>query len=279
MTDSVWRRRAVDSDATGLVRIFNAGNGQLITSFPTHDVVNTLAFTPDGNMVAAAGRADRVHLYSLAEQQSVADVHFPLGQILAVAFSVDGESIVAVNQAGMIRTWNITSRRLETALAANTVLGPAVTAISRDGKSLAAASRYGEIYLWDIPSLAGIRMTDDVPSLMRYYSRETCNAPNIVLITVDDVGWGDLGVYGQQSIQTPALDSLSYDGLRLMNYYAGTSIGNPSRCAMWTGLHTAHTADPGQRRWNGACPARHHARRSVGGSGIRYRLRRTMENG
>lgn len=64
--------------------------------------------------------------------------------------------------------------------------------------------------------------------------------PNIVLILADDLGYGDLGCYGQQQIQTPNLDTMAREGMRFTQFYAGSSVCAPSRCALLTGLHTGH---------------------------------------
>lgn len=64
--------------------------------------------------------------------------------------------------------------------------------------------------------------------------------PNIVLILADDLGYGDLGCYGQSKIQTPHLDELAADGIRFTQCYAGSTVCAPSRCALMTGLHTGH---------------------------------------
>ena len=65
--------------------------------------------------------------------------------------------------------------------------------------------------------------------------------PNIVLILADDLGYGDLGAYGQQLIETPHLDRLAKQGLRFMQFYAGSTVCAPSRSALMTGKHTGHT--------------------------------------
>jgi arylsulfatase A-like enzyme len=64
--------------------------------------------------------------------------------------------------------------------------------------------------------------------------------PNIVFILADDLGWGDLGCYGQTKIQTPNLDRLAKEGMRFTQAYAGSTVCAPSRCALMTGLHTGH---------------------------------------
>ena len=71
--------------------------------------------------------------------------------------------------------------------------------------------------------------------------------PNIVFIMADDLGYGDLGCYGQQKIRTPVLDAMAAKGLRLTRFHAGYTVCLPSRCALMTGLHTGH----GRCRTNG----------------------------
>ena len=65
--------------------------------------------------------------------------------------------------------------------------------------------------------------------------------PNIVFILADDLGYGDLGCYGQEKIATPHLDALAASGVRFTSAYAGASVCAPSRCSLMTGLHTGHT--------------------------------------
>jgi arylsulfatase A-like enzyme len=64
--------------------------------------------------------------------------------------------------------------------------------------------------------------------------------PNIIFILADDLGYGDLGCYGQKKIRTPNLDQLAAEGMRFTSCYAGTTVCAPSRCALMTGLHTGH---------------------------------------
>jgi len=64
--------------------------------------------------------------------------------------------------------------------------------------------------------------------------------PNILLILADDLGYGDLGCYGQTRIKTPNIDKLAAEGIRFTDFYAGSTVCAPSRCALMTGLHTGH---------------------------------------
>ena len=64
--------------------------------------------------------------------------------------------------------------------------------------------------------------------------------PNLVFILADDLGYGDLGCYGQKRIQTPHLDRLADEGMKFTQFYAGSTVCAPSRCVLMTGLHTGH---------------------------------------
>ena len=64
--------------------------------------------------------------------------------------------------------------------------------------------------------------------------------PNILLILADDLGYGELGSYGQQLIRTPNLDRLAAEGMRFTQAYSGSPVCAPSRCTLLTGLHTGH---------------------------------------
>jgi arylsulfatase A-like enzyme len=65
--------------------------------------------------------------------------------------------------------------------------------------------------------------------------------PNIIFILADDLGYGDIGPYGQQHIRTPNLDRLAAQGLKFRHTYAGAAVCAPSRSVLMTGLHTGHT--------------------------------------
>src|SRR5690348_16578929 len=65
--------------------------------------------------------------------------------------------------------------------------------------------------------------------------------PNVIFILADDMGYGDLGCYGQTKIETPNIDRLAKGGMKFTQFYAGTSVCAPSRASLMTGLHTGHT--------------------------------------
>ncbi len=65
--------------------------------------------------------------------------------------------------------------------------------------------------------------------------------PNIIYILADDLGYGDIGCYGQQFIKTPNIDRLAAEGIRFTQHYTGAPICAPARCCLMTGLHSGHT--------------------------------------
>ena len=72
-------------------------------------------------------------------------------------------------------------------------------------------------------------------------TKQVAQRPNVVFILADDLGWGDLGCYGQQRFQTPNIDSLASSGLRFTQCYSGTTVSAPSRSCLITGTHSGHT--------------------------------------
>ena len=65
--------------------------------------------------------------------------------------------------------------------------------------------------------------------------------PNVILIVADDLGYGDIGPYGQQKIKTPHLNQLAAGGKRFTRFYAASTVCAPSRASLMSGLHTGHT--------------------------------------
>lgn len=72
--------------------------------------------------------------------------------------------------------------------------------------------------------------------------------PNIILVVGDDLGYGDIGPYGQTKIATPCLDRLAADGIRFTDFYSGCTVCAPSRATLMTGRHTGHVSVRGNAR-------------------------------
>lgn len=73
--------------------------------------------------------------------------------------------------------------------------------------------------------------------------------PNIIVIMADDLGYRDLGVYGQKIIETPHIDALAAQGMLFTNHYSGSPVCAPARSSFLTGLHTGHAPIRGNDEW------------------------------
>ena len=73
--------------------------------------------------------------------------------------------------------------------------------------------------------------------------------PNVLIILCDDLGYGDVGCYGQSLIRTPELDRMAQQGMRFTQAYAGSPVSAPSRATLMTGQHTGHTQVRGNKEY------------------------------
>ncbi|MCK5693430.1 MAG: sulfatase-like hydrolase/transferase, partial [Bacteroidales bacterium] len=73
--------------------------------------------------------------------------------------------------------------------------------------------------------------------------------PNIIFILADDLGYGDLGCYGQELIETPHIDALASAGMKFTQHYSGSPVCAPSRCVLLTGKHSGHAYIRGNDEW------------------------------
>ncbi len=74
-------------------------------------------------------------------------------------------------------------------------------------------------------------------------------SPNFVFILADDLGYGELGAFGQKIIETPNIDKLAKDGMILTNHYSGSPVCAPARAVLLTGLHTGNNPVRGNDEW------------------------------
>jgi arylsulfatase len=89
---------------------------------------------------------------------------------------------------------------------------------------------------WSAASLAGLGAlgTD------RARAATMGKRPNVVFILADDLGYADVGCYGQKRIRTPNIDKLAAEGMRFTQFYSGNPVCAPSRCTLMTGYHSGH---------------------------------------
>jgi uncharacterized sulfatase len=83
---------------------------------------------------------------------------------------------------------------------------------------------------------------------MAAVAAQAARPANIVFIMADDLGYGDIGPYGQTKIKTPNLDRMAAEGIRFTDYYAGATVCAPSRCVLMTGKHHGHCEVRGNAR-------------------------------
>ncbi len=90
--------------------------------------------------------------------------------------------------------------------------------------------------------LGGAVMAGSLAPHSAAFARKETGAkrPNIIFIPADDLGYGDVGCYGQRMILTPSLDRMAREGIRFTDCYAGSTVCAPSRCCLMTGCHTGH---------------------------------------
>ncbi|MBI2685265.1 MAG: arylsulfatase [Acidobacteria bacterium] len=91
--------------------------------------------------------------------------------------------------------------------------------------------------LWD--RLVGMRRREFLAGLSAQIPAQA-KKPNIVFVLLDDLGYADVGCYGQKKILTPHIDSLALAGTRMTEAYAGGPVCAPSRCVLMTGMHGGH---------------------------------------
>ena len=76
----------------------------------------------------------------------------------------------------------------------------------------------------------------------------SADRPNVVFIIADDLGWGELGCYGQKKIPTPNIDRLATQGTRFTQHYSGAPVCAPARCVLMTGRHLGHAEIRGNQQ-------------------------------
>ena len=95
---------------------------------------------------------------------------------------------------------------------------------------------------WHLPLLAVLQFAvllgcmTVIPTVMA----DDAKLPNIIFVMADDLGYGDLGCYGQKLIKTPNLDQMAAEGMKFRQFYAGNTVCAPSRAVLMTGKHMGH---------------------------------------
>jgi arylsulfatase A-like enzyme len=91
-----------------------------------------------------------------------------------------------------------------------------------------------------VMSAAAIMLTGLALGSLPGQAAEPSRPPNVVFILADDLGYAELGCYGQKKIRTPRLDRMAAEGMRFTQHYSGSPVCAPSRCVFMTGKHPGH---------------------------------------
>ncbi|MCM4164448.1 arylsulfatase [Arenibacter sp. A80] len=89
--------------------------------------------------------------------------------------------------------------------------------------------------------LTSCKMEKKPSNLVSGEVSKTGGPPNIIYILADDLGYGDLSIYGQKKFKTPNIDRLAAEGILFTQHYSGSTVCAPSRSSLMTGMHTGHT--------------------------------------
>ena len=104
------------------------------------------------------------------------------------------------------------------------------------------------------PALAWLVLLAICTSISSCNTKQEDPPPNIILILADDLGYGELGSYGQQIIETPNIDKLAETGMRFTQHYSGAPVCAPARCILLTGKHAGHAYIRGNDEWGSRGP-------------------------
>ncbi|SET13114.1 arylsulfatase [Thalassotalea agarivorans] len=88
-----------------------------------------------------------------------------------------------------------------------------------------------------------------VVSLSASAAEQKTSKPNIIYILADDLGYGDIGAFGQTKTRTPTLDLMAQQGVKFTQHYAGSTVCGPSRASLLTGFHSGHSPIRGNPKW------------------------------
>lgn len=101
-------------------------------------------------------------------------------------------------------------------------------------------------------TLSAFTLTGCSDSISNRSAESRRKKPNIIYILADDLGYADVGCYGQKKIKTPHIDQLAAEGMKFTQHYSGNPVCAPSRCTLMTGLHTGHAQIRGNKQVGGS---------------------------
>lgn len=103
------------------------------------------------------------------------------------------------------------------------------------------------VKLLQLTTISGLCLISGLSLSQGCISINSEKKPNVILVLVDDLGIGDLGIYGQKILTTPNLDNMASEGIHFQNFYSGSTVCAPSRGVLLTGKHTGHSSVRGNK--------------------------------
>jgi arylsulfatase A-like enzyme len=100
-----------------------------------------------------------------------------------------------------------------------------------------------------IISILALGITSTLLISCSFEQKKEPKKPNIIYILADDLGYGDLSIYGQENFSTPNIDRLAEEGMYFTQHYSGSTVCAPSRSVLLTGQHTGHTPIRGNKQY------------------------------
>jgi arylsulfatase A-like enzyme len=107
---------------------------------------------------------------------------------------------------------------------------------------LSTFKKYSAFSVWKALLVVAALTAHEVQPLQADQAEESNVKPNVVFILADDMGYGDIGAFGQKTLATPNLDRMASQGLRMMQHFSGSTVCAPSRCVLMTGRHTGNAS-------------------------------------
>ncbi len=210
--------RIVSGDGENAVRIWDADKGEPLPALEGHEaVVSSVAFSADGTRIVSESWDRTVMIWNAADGRPLATLRGHTDEVTSVAVNSNAIRVASGGADGTVKIWDA---RDGTALWSCSGGMEKITSVafSPDGKSVAASGK-GAVKVWTLPGATRPRL------------------PNLIFILADDLGYGDLGCFGQKQLKTPRLDAMAAGGMRFTQFYAGGPVCAPSRCVLLTGRH------------------------------------------
>ncbi len=186
----------------------------------------------------------------LSDRVKARDCRYPIARVLDAAAAVDRRS--HRDALRVVRCWQslVLSKTLVVAIcpSAAMILAPGLAFFCTHRDHAGMILLRTGFALLAFLALTGCSKSEPVVATLK---SPDARKPNIVYILADDLGYNEVGAYGQKKIKTPHLDQLASSGMRFTQHYSGSCVCAPSRCVLLTGKHTGHSLVRGNKEMGG----------------------------